>query len=399
MIEVNRKQFARAVDLAAAPISSRATIPVLGSVKATANGVLRLEATDLDNWTCAELAYDGDAAAEFLLPQPRMLRSAINAAGDDVVSVEPAAADEPGYNNKVIVRSGRLDCDLWHLPESDFPTPDRISIEEFTATLGEAELRQIARVLRAVSTEETRYYLNGICVSHVDGWTYRFAATNGHVLMVVDVPLPDAVGAIPDKTIIPNGWLKLIMARFAKAKNGARFTYGQRAALNSSGPDLPLQPAGPRIRLSADLDGIAYSVTGKLIDGHYPDYARVIPTSWEHTSTFRCSDLAQAIHTLSSLTLSKTRAVKLTFPSGKICVELQSPDIGRSKFDFDAEHDVPEGFKIGFNGRYLLDILTGISGDEVVMRLAEVGTDASAPAMFVDPADPAFTGVLMPCRV
>lgn len=390
MIEVNRKQLSRAIDLASVVVERRCTISILTSLKCTANGALRLEGYDLDNWTCAELPYEGEAG-EFSLPAPRMVRSAINQAGGEVVSIGPDDS-----THKVRLRSGRLDSNLSSLPADDFPSTDRIGFEEFSATLGAAELKQIARVMAAISTEETRYYLNGVCVRKIGEWLYQFAATDGHRLMIIDVPLPDAQGTLPDNTIIPAAWLNIVMDRFTKAREGARLSYGLTAIPNSDGPELPLKPGGPRISLAADLDGIGYSLTGKLIDGKYPDYMSVIPADLRYFARFARADLARAVQALSSFSNERTRAVKLSFASGKICCELNSPDLGRSVFDIDAEHDVPVSVShIAFNGKYLLGMLSGLTGSEVVLRL----NGESDPAVVTDPADTAFVGVLMPMGV
>ncbi|AOR77192.1 DNA polymerase III subunit beta [Novosphingobium resinovorum] len=389
MIQVDRKQFSRALDLAAAVVASRWTIPILGNLKVSANGVLRLEGTDLDNWTCAEMPYTGDAG-DFTLPQPRLVRSAINTAGGDTVSLKP---DEGAA---VRLEAGKLASDLGTLPADDFPFPDRVGIEEFGATLGAGELKQLKRVMAAISTEETRYYLNGVCVRHLSDWTYRFAATDGHRLLVVDIPLPDADGVIPNDTIIPRAWLNLVMARFARTKDGVRFSYGRTMVPNKEGPTLPLQAGGTRIAMRGDLDGIGFSVTGKLVDGKYPDYHRIIPTDLKYFARFRRADLVQAVHAVAALNIGKYRAVKLTFPKGKICCELVSADLGKSVFDIEAEHDVPKDVEhIGFNGRYLIDTLQALQGEEVVLQL----NDSAGPALLTDPTDTAFKAVLMPTRV
>lgn len=295
---------------------------------------------------------------------------------------------------RVNLRAGRLQSDMGTLPADDFPFTPRITFEDFSATLGASEFKQIARIMAAISTEETRYYLNGVCVRRIGDWLYQFAATDGHRLMTVDVPLPDAVGVLPDNTIIPRQWLKIVMARLANAKDGARLTYGRVPVSNTAEPDLALQPGGPRIAVRADLAGIVYSLTGKLIDGTYPDYTRIIPTDLPYAVRFRRADLVQAVHALSALTFSKYRSVKLSFPNGKMCAQLISADLGKSAFDLEAEHDVPADFAIGLNGNYLLGMLDALSGDEAVIAVSEV----TAPVVVTDPADTAFKGVLMPVR-
>jgi DNA polymerase-3 subunit beta len=388
MINVNRKLFSRALDLAATTVITRGSIPILANLKVTANGALRLEGTDLDNWSCVELAYEGETGS-FTLPQPRMVRTAMNTAGGDVVELGQ------GEEDTVAVRSGRLNSSLKALPVADFPTPDRIGFEDFSATIGATEFKQIARVMAAISNEETRYYLNGVCVRKIGDWMYQFAATDGHRLMVVDVPLPDAAGVLPDNIIIPRQWLNIVMARLSKAKAGAKLTYGRNAISNAEGPDFPLQSGGPRIALRGELEGITFSVTGKLIDGTYPDYTRIVPTSLNYAALMRRGDLAQAVHTLSALTFSKYRSVKLTFSPDKVKVELISPDLGQSVFDIEAQHDLPGDLVIGLNGNYLLRMLEALSGDEVVLNI----DDSAAPVLVIDPADTAFKGVLMPVRV
>ncbi|MFC0204698.1 DNA polymerase III subunit beta [Novosphingobium soli] len=394
MIQVDRKQFSRALDLAGAVVEARgATIPILGNLKVTANGILRLEGTDLDTHSRAELAYQGDGSSDFTLPQPRRVRAAINSAGGE--SVELTLEEDAGVH----LRTGLLDSHLRSLPADDFPVVGPVGFEDFGATLSAGELKQIRRVTAAISSEETRYYLNGICVRKVSDWTYQFAATNGHVLMMVDVPLPDAAGDLPDMAILPRRFVHLVLQHFARAQDGLRLSYGHQAVPNKEGPTLPLERGGVLISLRGDLAGIDYSLTSKLIDGTYPDYLKVVPTSFTNFARFRRAEMVRAIQALRPLTFSKYGAVKITFPAGKLAIELDGPDLGRSVFHIDAEHDAgaAEGAQIGFNGNYLIGVMGALHGDEVAMQVsAPMG---AGPTLFTDPADTAFKAVLMPTRV
>lgn len=389
MIEVNRKLFTRALDLVGATVVNRGSIPILSNIKVTANGSLRLEGTDLDNWTSAELPYEGETG-EFTLPQPRMVRAALNQAGGAVVTVQPDEQDS------VAVSCGKLHSDIASLPAADFPFTPRITFEDFSATLGAVEFKQIQRIMAAISSEETRYYLDGVNVRRIDDWTYRFCATDGHRMMVIDIPFPDAKGVLPDNTIIPKQWLTIAMQRFAKAKEGTALTFGRVPVANKANPDLPLEPGGPRIALRTNLDGITYSVTGKLIDGTFPDYTKVFPESHQFSASMRRADLTQAVHALAAMTFSRYRSVKLTFLPGKVCVELLSPDLAKSRFDVEAVHDVPEGRVVGLNGNYLLGMLDALAGTEVILGINGADFD---PVLITDPADTAFKGLLMPIRV
>jgi DNA polymerase III subunit beta len=390
MIEVNREQFAKAIDFAAATVSRRSTIPVLSMLKAKANGSLALEGSDLDTFTRAEIPYQG-GEVEFLLPEPRKVRTAVNTAGSAEVRITPDG-------NRVGVVAGQLDSSLCTLPADDHPGADAIAYEDFGVDLGAAELRQIARVVPAISTEETRYYLNGVAVFKVGDWLYRFVTTDGHRLMMVDVPLPNATGALPDGTIIPRRWINIALQHFIRAKDGARLTYGRTMVRNSGeGKTLPVEtPGAPRITLSAKRDGATISLTGKLIDGTFPDYTRVVPSESAVVLRINRADLAHAINSLTPLSTGKTRAVKFDLSKpDKLTVSLHSPDIGESRFEVACEHNAPGAFTFGLNGQYALDMLGSFTGDEIVFGMM----DAASPILINDPADTAFRGVQMPMRV
>ncbi len=389
MITVDRKQFSRAIELAGTVIERQNTIPALGTVKAVANGLLALEGTDLDTSTRAEIAYTGDTGT-FCISSAAGVRSAVNAAGGEAVSLKP------GDGNKLRIECGSLASNLaGNIDADDHPGAEPVSEEIFGCDIGTGEMAQIARVAAAISREKTRYYLNGICVSKVGEWLYRFAATDGHRLMWVDVPLPGATGEIPDATIIPRRPLEIAFNRFAKAKEAVRLSYGYATARNRRDGKLEIERKGmPRLSLASDLGGVRFSLTTKLIDGTYPDYSRVIPTGNDKFATLRRADLVQAIHALTPLSTEKMRAIKFTFTKGKIGLSLNSPDFGDSTFDVAAEHNA-DGLTIGFNGGYMLAMLAALRGDEVRFALA----DAGAPTLITDPADTAFGSVLMPMRV
>lgn len=397
MITVDRKQFTRAIDLAGRVIERRNTIPALGALKIVANGALVLEGSDLDATTRVEMPYAAGAKkpkgeAEFCLPDAHRLRAALGHAGGEQIELTPDAAEK-----QVAVASGAFAGELRTLPGDDHPGFEPVDQEEFACDIGAAELGQIARLLPAISTEETRYYLNGIAVWKVGDWLYRFASTDGHRLMTIDVPLPGATGLLPDdKIIIPKRWLTKALATFPKAKDGARFSFGFRNPPNSADKDLaPVKRGIPRVALAADLDGLRFTLATKLIDGTYPDVMRVFPSDPPHRATVACSDLIQAINTLTPFGSDKIRAIRLMFAKGEITCALKSYDLGDSRFTIGAEHDLPKDFSIGFNGQYLLDCLASLRGDEVTLGLTSPG----APTLIEDPADTAFRAVLMPMRV
>ncbi|MGX7926481.1 DNA polymerase III subunit beta [Tsuneonella sp. HG094] len=389
MITVERTQFTKALQLAGSVIERRTTIPVLAAVKISANGVLRIEGSDLDTTAEASIEYEGEALDGISLLDPTRVRAAIDRSGGAKVAF---SVDE----NRLAVKSGSLAASLSTLPADDHPGADRIADERFSATLGARELAEIERISAAISTEETRYYLNGVCVHRIGDWLFRFAATDGHRLMQVDVPLPDADGELPAGTIIPRRFLERVQKHLAKAKDGVRLSFG--GVRIGNGADKTLAPGtvgSPRIAIAGQVGSVTLAISSKLIDGTYPDYSRVVPGAPKYHARLSKAALVQAVQSLTALASEKTRAVKLTAGKKSIVVSLRSPDLGEGTFPVPAEHNLPKDFEIGFNGQYLIDCLNALDGDEVAMGL----DDASAPARIEDPADTAFLSVLMPMRV
>lgn len=393
MITVDTRQLIRALDLASAAIPRRTNVPVLRRAKLVANGKLAIEGSDLDTFTRAELPYTGSETA-FTLLDPLAVRRAIAVAGGESTQIEPQVDDMAN------VRTGDLSMTLREAgQEHEHPGFEAVDHELFSATISAAELRQIARIMSAISREEIRYYLNGLHIVKVGNWTWRFQATDGHRLMWIDVPMPDASGAVHG-AIIPRAWLRKAKTHFSRSKEPLRLTFGHRMPRNEPGVELdvapPTPPAEPRrLSLSGDFGGVGFTLAGKLIDGAYPDVERVIPKSHDHSARIATADLTRALHSVSAISGEKTRAVKLAFPQpGNVLVSLNSAVMGEAEITIPAEHDLPAGFEICFNARYLLDMIAALGGKEVVIGL----TASGAPATFTNPADTAIGAVLMPMR-
>lgn len=400
-ITADRRAFARALDLANSVVEKRSTVPILGTVKVVANGALRLEATDLDTSATVEIGYDGKAFDAFALNYPHQIAKALRHLGGDTVNLhEPAYVDgAKGGRKQAKIASGQFDSRVAVLPGDDFPDLPVIGFEEFAADLGEGALAQIARVFPAISTEETRYYLNSVCVDRIGDWTYRFVATDGHRLMLADVVLPNAIGAIPDRTIIPRRFLQTVMKHFANTADPVRLTYGRSRRDNGPDTDLAPEPTGaPRLSIAGTVGPARLGLVSNLIDGTYPDYTRVVPKEFAHTVRAARADLLQAAKGLAALADGKVRALKLEAAAGGILVSLHAVDLGDASYVVAAEHALPDGTLIaGFNAWYLTDCLLSLRGEEVQFDLT--AKHACDPSVIHDPADTTFRCVLMPMRV
>jgi DNA polymerase-3 subunit beta len=350
-------------------VERRNTIPILSNVliEASEEGGIRLMATDLDlqiNETVeANVTQPGatTVSAHTLFDIARKL--------PEGSQVELHAAD-----GKMQVNAGRARFNLSTLPRDDFPViaegelPTRFE-------LSAATLRQIIDKTRfAISTEETRYYLNGIFlhVSDEAQPVLKAAATDGHRLARVTVPRPAGAEGMPD-IIIP----RKCVAELRKLLDEVDGTVG-----------ISLSESKVRFGLGTAI------LTSKLIDGTFPDYSRVIPTANDKLLRIDPRSFEEGVDRVATIASEKTRAVKMALDRDRITLSVTSPENGTAAEEVPGDY-ASEGFEIGFNARYLLDILGQIEGDTVEVHLA----DAAAPTLLRENDNAQALYVLMPMRV
>ena len=352
-------------------VERRNAIPILSNVLIEAEGGdLSLSATDMDidivDRTPADVQQDGAVTAP------------VHTLYDIVRKLPDGAQVElslDGDGGQVALRAGRSNFSLQSLPKDDFPA---IGSEDLSSefTLPAAELRQlIDRTRFAISTEETRYYLNGIYVhaAESDGVKLlRAVATDGHRLARIEMPLPQGAEKIPG-VIVPR-----------KAVNELR------RLVDESSDDIRISMNENKIRFSFG----SVILTSKLIDGTFPDYDRVIPTGNDKTLDVDAKVFRNAVDRVSTISTEKSRAIKLTMSEGNLSLQATSPDAGSASEDLEVGYTA-DGLEIGFNSRYLLDIANQIEGDSMQFVLA----DAASPTVIKDAADTAALYVLMPMRV
>ncbi|HEX7694512.1 MAG TPA: DNA polymerase III subunit beta, partial [Sphingomonas sp.] len=283
--------------------------------------------------------------------------------------VQLSAAD-----GKMTIVAGRARFQLGTLPRDDFPV---IAEGELPVQfeLPAETLKQIIDKTRfAISTEETRYYLNGIFwhVSDDGQPVLKAAATDGHRLARVTLPRPDGAEGMPD-IIIP----RKCVAELRKLLDEIDGSVG--VSLSSS-----------KIR----FDMGQALLTSKLIDGTFPDYSRVIPTGNDKILKIDPRSFEEGVDRVSTIATEKTRAVKMSLDRDKITLSVTSPENGTAAEEVPGDY-AAQGFDIGFNSRYLLDILGQIEGDTVEVHLA----DASAPTLIRENDKSPALYVLMPMRV
>lgn len=352
-------------------VEKRNTIPVLSNVKieALADGI-SFKATDMDTEITeivdAKISEQGATTAP-----AHMLYDIIRKLADGS-EVELTFPDDKG---QLTIASGKSKFSLSCIGVEDFPviSGDALPIN-FAMTV--AELKGVIdRTKFAVSTEETRYYLNGVYMhAKNNGATsvLRVVATDGHRLACVESPLPQGAENL-NGVIIP------------------RKTIGEIRKLldDTNVENVAISMSDNKVRFSLE----EVTLTSKLIDGTYPDYERVIPTENDKSLEIDVKSLAAAVDRV-SVVAERTRAIKMITGANHVSITTSSPELGSAQEEIEAVYS-GEVLEIGYNFRYLLDILAEITGETVKISFA----DASSPSVIHDTSDNSAVFVLMPMRV
>ena len=352
-------------------VERRNTIPILSNLllRGSEDG-LKLKATDLDIEVVETVPADIVEPGATTVPAHTLY---------DIVRKLPDGAqvslETTGDSGQMVLRSGRSRFTLQTLPESDFPdiTAGEMA-HRFVLPAGEFK-RLIDKTQFAISTEETRYYLNGIYLHAIDVEgrpVLRAVATDGHRLARVDTAAPQGALGMPG-VIVP----RKAVAEIQKL-------------LEDGESEVQVELSGTKIRVAT----AAVVLTSKLIDGTFPDYQRVIPSGNDKLLTVDKGDFAASVDRVSTISSERGRAVKLSMAEGRMTLSVTNPDSGSATEEIEVDYDASP-LDIGFNARYLMDIAAQLDGDTALLKLADPGS----PTVIQDREGASALYVLMPMRV
>lgn len=365
MLTMNTKSLQSALALCKGAIDAGNSIPILSYVRITSAGRITVTGTDMETAFVLPVGGSGDAW-DVVVPH-KQLAGLVAGYKGGTVTMEPA--DE---GKRVRVQVGGMSSHLPPLPVEDFPTDLDTGALPNAMTLPAGMVRDaFAPVVHAISTEETRYYLNGVYMHMTSGGDLVTVATDGHRLAKVETPVngdSKAPGAI-----VPSNFVACMLAMLGKSADSALVEWSDS-------------------RMRVTLNGGV--LVGKMIDGTYPEYQRVIPRDKGYVVTAPSAALAATVKRVASVGRSNSKPVKMTM--GACCVDISAHDVenGSASESVAATLTGAAGFKIGFQARYLRDVLAWC-GDTVEMAFA----DGSAPAVFRPVGDASRLFVLMPMRV
>ncbi|QFT61297.1 DNA polymerase III subunit beta [Roseivivax sp. THAF30] len=368
---MERAALLKAVSRAQSVVERRNTIPILANVLIEAEGdTVHFRATDLDIEVVDKDAAQVERAGATTV-------SAVTL--HEIVRKLPDGAlvtlSEDGAAGRLTVEAGRSNFSLATLPKEDFPV---MASSEYSANFSVK-----AQVLRrlfdkskfAISTEETRYYLNGVYM-HVaetaDGRSLRCVATDGHRLARIDSALPSGAEEMPG-VIVP------------------RKTVGElRKLLDDDDMDIAVSVSETKVRFATP----EITLTSKVIDGTFPDYTRVIPQNNTRRLEVDASEFARAVDRVSTVSSERSRAVKLQLDEDRLILSVNAPDSGAAEEELAVAYG-DERLEIGFNAKYLLEIASQVDRENAVFMFNSSGD----PTLMREGSDESAVYVVMPMRV
>jgi DNA polymerase III subunit beta len=370
-VTVERSELLKSLGHVHRVVERRNTIPILANVLLRADkSKLSLKATDLDVEVTDTVAAEVGPGGSTTVPAHMFF---------DIARKLPEGAqvvlESSGDRAALAIRAGRSRFTLQTLPESDFPdlAPGDMT-HKFTLKAADLK-RLIDKTQFAISTEETRYYLNGIYL-HAAGsgkaQTLRAVATDGHRLAQMELPLPKGAEGIPG-VIVPRKTVSEVQRLMEDAE-----------------AEVLIELSAGKIRFTI---GQAI-LTSKLIDGTFPDYSRVIPANNDKELVVDKKEFEEAVDRVSTVSSERGRAVKLSITGGRLLLSVTNPDSGSANEELEVSYEA-DPIDIGFNSRYLLDIAAQIESEAAVLRLADPGS----PTLIQDKDPHGALYVLMPMRV
>ena len=370
-LSIERATLLKALAQAQSVVERRNTIPILANVLIEAEGnQVSFRATDLD----IEVVDRAPAMVE------RAGATTVSAVMlHEIVRKLPDGAlvnlTEDAASGRLTITAGRSTFSLATLPKEDFPV---MATSEYSSNFPAkaTELRRLFDKAKfAISTEETRYYLNGVYM-HVaqseSGKVLRCVATDGHRLARIDSALPDGAEAMPG-VIVP------------------RKTVGElRKLLDDDEATIAVSVSETKVRFATP----AITLTSKVIDGTFPDYTRVIPTGNTRKLEVDASEFAKAVDRVATVSSERSRAVKLSLEEDRLILSVNSPDSGAAEEELAVAYG-DERLEIGFNAKYLLEIASQVDRENAVFLF----NSAADPTLMREGNDTSAVYVVMPMRV
>ncbi|MFN7710048.1 MAG: DNA polymerase III subunit beta [Holosporales bacterium] len=367
-VSADRSALLKALAHAQSVVEKRTTIPILSHVLLEAEGdLLRLTSTDLELAIVESVPAQVEKIGSTTVPA-HMLHDIVRKLPDGAaitMTLDP-------NTKRLTLSAGRSRFQLSCLPVEEFPAIQAVDMVHKFRVSAKEMLRLIDRTRFAMSTEETRYNLNGIFFHAAEGSELRAVATDGHRLARASMPLPQEAASMPG----------VILSRKAVGE--------MTKILSVTEGDVLVGFSDTQMSLTFE----GGYLTSRLIDGTFPEYERVIPAGNDKVLRVDIKSFSDAVDRVATISAEKTRGVKVALSNGKIILTAASAETGMASEEMEVDYQASE-LEVGFNSRYLLDIAQQIGSGGAEFAFA----DPVSPVLIRDDADASALYVLMPMRV
>ncbi|GHH59653.1 MULTISPECIES: DNA polymerase III subunit beta [Gammaproteobacteria] len=362
---LQREAFLKPLAQVVNVVERRQTLPVLANfLVQVQNGQLSLTGTDLEVEMISRAAVEDAQDGETTIPARKLF---------DIVRALPdgSRVTVTQSGDKVTVQAGRSRFTLATLPANDFPSVDEVEATERVA-VPEASLKElIERTAFAMAQQDVRYYLNGLLFDLRDS-TLRCVATDGHRLALCETPLEGETGTKRQIIVPRKGVTEL------------------QRLLEGGDRELELEVGRSHVRVKRD----DVTFTSKLIDGRFPDYEAVIPIGADREVKIDRESLRAALQRAAILSNEKYRGVRVEVSPGQLKISAHNPEQEEAQEEVEAETKVSD-LAIGFNVNYLLDALSALRDEFVIIQLR----DANSSALVRESSSEKSRHVVMPLRL
>lgn len=348
-------------------VERKTTMPILANVLLNAGKTgLQVTAFDLDIGVVSEHAAEVTKPGAITL-SAKYLFDIVQSLPDAHLTMRKAT------NNYVEISSGPTHFKIVGMAPEEYPKLPKEENAPLVNVMGGTLLEMIKKTQFAISSDETRYILNGVFFEPREGGKLRMVATDGHRLSLIERPF-EGDFKLKSGVIIPRKGLFELKRLLDEAPEAeCQLGFAENSALFKK-------------------QGL--TMVMRLIDGQFPEYQRVIPKEGEKQVTVPKTRFLEGLKRIALLSADKSNAVKIGLQENQLRITAQNPDLGEAKDDVDVAYRGGE-ITVGFNARYLIDVLSVVETDEVTFELG----DEHSPGVLHSPGDRSYTAVVMPMRV
>jgi DNA polymerase-3 subunit beta len=369
-LKIKKEEILKGLQRIQGVVEKKNTMPILSNMLLTADGAaVEIVATDLEIGLRGRYEAQVEQSGSVTVSAKKMYEIVRELSAEDIqIKVEDG--------NWVKIISGRSQFKLVGLPKDEYPALPDVAEEGMIAIDGETLRDMIKKTLYAVGENDARYVLNGLFVNMTQskgGLNIRMVGTDGHRLSMID-RVVDAKHR-DESVIIPR---KAMMEL--------------RRILEEDAPRSELRLGFSKNHALFKRDGLV--MVSKLIDGNYPNYLQVVPAKSTKKVTLSKEMLTHAVKRVSILSKEKTNAVKLQLEKNRLMLSTNNPDVGEANEELAVDYN-GDDIAIGFNSRYLMDVLAAMDKETIALEL----TDALSPCLITEEGDEHYKCVVMPMRV